>query len=167
MRPLKFRWDGHAMIPLAPALAASQYTAEEVYHLEVLEERSANSHNHYFAAINEGWQNLPETLALQFPTPEHLRKFLLIRTGYRDERTIAAASKAEAQRIAAFIRPMDEFAIVTVHEATVSVFTAKSQSARAQGKKEFHASKDAVLDELAALIGIERQGLTENTGQAA
>lgn len=165
--PLKYRWSGEVMEPLVPSVANAQFTAGETYRLEVWEERSANSHNHYFAALNEGWLNLPDIFTGQFPTSEHLRKWLLIRTGHRDERTIVTGSKAEARRLAAFIRPMDEFAVVQVHEASISVFTAKSQSARAMGRAAFQKSKSDVLDALAEMIGVERKTLDANAGKAA
>ena len=92
---------------------------------------------------------------------------MLIRAGYRDERTIVAASMAEAQRIASFVRPLDEYAVVQVHEATVSVYTAKSQSARAMGKAAFQQSKRDVLDALSEMIGVERKALDANAGKAA
>lgn len=82
---------------------------------------------------------------------EHLRKYALIRTGHRDERTIVCASKAEARRVAAFVKPLDEFALVLVNEASVSVYTAKSQSLRAMGKTAFQQSKDDVLGFLAQI----------------
>src|SRR3546814_9642927 len=60
---------------------------------------------------------------LRFATPDHLRRWALIRAGYRDERSIVCASKAEAQRLAAFIKPMDDYAVVLVSEAVVKVCT--------------------------------------------
>ena len=110
---------------------------------------------------------MPEYLAERFATAEHLRKHALIRAGFRDERTIVASSKAEAQRIAAFVRPFDEYAIVVAKEATVIVYTAKSQSLRAMGRKEFAESKNAVLDEIAAMAGVEADDLRRNAGTAA
>ena len=104
-RIMRFRWDGAAMVPLYPGAAAKQYTEGEIYPLEVREDRSANTHRHFFAAVNEAWSNLPEPLAERFPTAEHLRKYALVKAGYFDARTIVAASKAEAQRIAAFRPP--------------------------------------------------------------
>jgi len=121
--------------------------------------RSAVSHSHYFAAVNEAWRNLPEDMADDFPTSEHLRKWALVKSGFRDERSIACSSRAEALRIAAFVRPIDEFAIVVVREAVVTVYTAKSQSLRAMGKAEFQRSKDGVLDVLAKLIGTSTEDL--------
>ena len=66
--------------------------------------------------------------------------------------------------MAAFVKPMDEFAIVTVSEAVVNVWTAKSQSVKAMGKKDFQASKDAVMAILAEMIGTARAAL-EKAGE--
>jgi len=167
IHPVNFRWSGTAMIPLVPALAGRQFEKGEVYRLEVREDRSSNSHRAYFAEINDGFQNLPEHQAERFPTANHLRKWLLIRAGYRDERTIVLANKAEALRVAAFIEPMDSFAVVVPREATVVVMTAKSQSYKAMGRAEFQRSKEAVLDALAELLGVERKALDQNAGRAA
>ena len=137
------------------------------YIIEPREERSAESHRHYFACINEAWSNLPEDMAERLPTSDHLRKYALIKSGYRDERSIACSSKAEARKIAAFVKPIDDFAVVTVSDATVTVFTAKSQSMRAMGKNEFAISKDKVLDIIAAMIGTTADALSASAGQTA
>lgn len=157
--PQWFEWNGEAMVPLNPRAADRVYVVGQRYHLEHREERSSASHAHYFAAIGEAWNNLPRELAARYVTPEHLRKAALVRAGYRDERSIVCSSKAEARRIAAFIRPMDDFAAVGVNEAVVVMWTAKSQSMKAMGRKEFQASKDAVLNVLAELIGTTREAL--------
>lgn len=165
--PIVFDWDGEVMKPRHPRIADRHFVVGMEYVLAPVEDRSMRSHRHYFASINEAWQNLPEALAERFPTAEHLRKYALIRAGYRDERSIVASSKAEAQRLAGFIRPMDDFAVVTVNGAVVTVYTAKSQSMRAMGKADFQASKDAVLDVIAKLIGVETSELERNAGAAA
>ena len=165
--PVAFRWDGEAMLPLHPRIADKQYVVGEIYRLEPREERSAASHAHYFASITEAHSNLPDDSAERFPTPDALRKFALIRAGFRDERSIVASSKAEALRLAAFIKPMDEFAVVTVKDAVVIVYTAKSQSMKAMGKADFEASKKAVLDIVAQMIGSNADTLQRNAGRAA
>ena len=165
--PLAFRWDGESMVPLSAIAADRNYTIGEIYRLVPYEERSQRSHAHYFACIQEAWQNLPERLAQRFPTPEHLRKYALIWAGHRDERSIVARSKTEAYGIAQFVRPVDPFSVVVMHEATVTVMTAKSQSTRAMGAKEFQRSKDAVLDFLAGMIGVEADDLRREAGRAA
>lgn len=148
-----FEWSGEAMVPLRPKLADQHFTVHERYPLEVREQRSSASHAHYFASIMNAWANLPEAMAERWPSTEHLRKWALIQAGFRDERSIVCASKAEAQRVAAFIKPMDDYAVVLAKDAIVLVYTAKSQSMRAMGKKEFYESKEKVLDVLAGLLG--------------
>lgn len=160
--PLHFRWDGENMIPLRPKLADKEYCIGETYWLGVIEGRSHNTHNHYFAMLHEAWSSLPDDLAERFQTEEYLRKYALIKAGYFDERSIVCGSKAEAQRVAAFIKPMDDFAVVTVSEAAVRVYTAKSQSKRAMGAKDFQESKTKVLEAVADLIGVTPETLAKS-----
>jgi hypothetical protein len=143
------------------ALAAKHYGDGEVVALVPHEDRSFSSHRHFFAVVREAWLNLDEADTERFATPEALRKYALVRTGYRDERTIACASKAEALRVAAFVRPMDPYAVVTVSEAVVRVWTAQSQSTKAMGAKDFQRSKDDVMGFLAQMIGVDPASLTK------
>lgn len=166
---IPFEWNGEAMVP-RPAFvkrANETFTVHEIYRMDVVEERSLRSHSHYFACINECWLNLPEHLAERFPSADHLRRYALVKAGFRDERSIVCASKAEAQRVAAFVRPMDGYAVVVVREAVVVVWTAKSQSMKAMGKADFQRSKDAVLDICAELIGVAPETLRKESGRAA
>lgn len=168
--PVTYIWTGEAMAPAGPGFARMcdrQFTVGERYRLEQCSERSEASHRHYFASLHDAWLNLPEDLSERFQTSEHLRKFALCKCGYADQRQIVCASKAEAQRVAAFIKPMDEYAIVTASEAVVTVYTAKSQSMRAMGKAEFQKSKDDVLNYVASLIGTTPGTLAQNAGKAA
>lgn len=165
--PLHCAWDGESFIPKQPRLADRHFVVGETYPLIVHEQRSADSHRHYFAAIADAWGNLSEEVSERLPTPEHLRKYALIKAGFHDQRSIACSSKAEALRLATFIKPMDDFAFVVVTEATVTVYTAKSQSLRAMGKAEFQRSKQAVLDVIAKMIGVEPAALKSNARTAA
>lgn len=159
--PLIFQWQGDGFTPLKrhQKECDARFIVGKVYALEEIQERSAASHAHYFAAIKEGWQNLPDEIAERFPTSEHLRKFALVKTGFHDERSIQSSSRAEALRLSAFIKPMDEFAVITVTGSTVTVFTPKSQSYRAMGKADFQRSKDAVLEYISGLLNIEPKEL--------
>lgn len=152
--PQPFRWSGEAMIPLRPRAADRAYVIGQEYTLEAIEPRSSAQHKFYFASVAECWRNLPDYIADEFPDSETLRKKALIRCGYRDERSIVCASKAEAIRVAAFIAPMDRYAIVVQVNAVVRVWTARSQSVRAMGKKEFAESVEKVLAFCADLIGV-------------
>lgn len=162
-------WDGESFVPQTrfARVCDRAFVVGQEYPLIVHEARSMASHGHFFACLAECWRNLPEDVAERFPTVEHLRKFALIKSGYADERSIVCASKAEAQRVAAFVRPMDEFAIVVVSESVVRVFTAQSQSTRAMGRKAFQESKDAVLAYASSLIGVAPKTVAANAGQAA
>ncbi len=163
MNPLFYSWDGECFTPLSRQAkeADKRFVIGEVYALDHVEERSLKSHRQYFASIRDAWLNLPEQMGDTFPTAEHLRKHALIRSGFFDKRSIMAANKAEALRLAAFIRPLDDFAIVTVSNSLVEVYTAKSQSHRAMPKAEFQASKQAVLDWIAGLIGTDAANLSK------
>lgn len=167
--PIVCEWTGEAFEP-RPAFRKrcdEALTVHELYRVETREERSINSHRHFFAAVEEAWRNLPDGISDRFATSEHLRKWCLIKTGYRDQRTFVCKGKAEAQRLAAFIRPMDDYAVIAAREATVIVATAKSQSMKAMGKQAFQESKTAVLDECARLIGTSAAALKENVRTSA
>lgn len=141
--------------------ADAAYTVGEVYSVEIKEDRSTASHNAFFAAVSEAWSNLGEDQTDRFPTAEHLRKWALVKCGYRDERSIVCTSKAEAQRVAAFVRPMDGYAVVVVRDAVVVVYTAQSQSYKAMGRAEFQRSKEATLQVISSLIGVSAEALTK------
>lgn len=143
--PMAFRWTGVGMVPLNPRAAEQAFKLGHVYRLEPWMDRSPASVAHYFAIINEAFDNLPAPLAARLGSPESLRKYALIQCGYRDERSVVCRSKAEARRVAAFVQPFDEHAIVSVVEAMVVVWTARSQSRRTMDRETFQRSKDDVL----------------------
>jgi hypothetical protein len=156
-QPIQVMWDGEAFVPANPHWARradEQFVVGERYAMVEHHERSSASHAHYFATLHDLWLNLPEHVAPQFPTAEHLRKHALIATGYADRRSIVCSSAAEARRIAAFIAPSDTFAVVKVDAATITVWTAQSQAMKAMGKKAFQQSKDDVLGWCADRIGL-------------
>lgn len=167
--PILFFWDGEAMVPRERfrKLCDKEFVVGDIYPLIVHESRSVESHRHYFAAVHDGWLNLPEDTAERFPSSEHLRKWCLIKAGYADKRSIVCASKAEARRVATFIRPMDEYAVIVQSGATIEVYTAQSQAYRAMGKDQFQQSKDKVLEIISGMIGVETKALQANAGQAA
>lgn len=168
--PLPFKWNGETMEPANPHWARradALYAIGETYLMEPHEQRSRATHNHQFAEVAEAWKNLPEKWAARLPTPEHLRKYALIKAGYADSRTFVAASAKQARDLVAFLRPSDEFSIVTADAATVTIWTAQSQSQRAMGKARFQASKQAVLEVISAMIEVTPAALRDNTARAA
>lgn len=111
-------------------------------------------------------QSLPEDIADQYPSAEHLRKRALIQAGFYNEDVIDAGTTAGALRVAAYLRGKDDFAFVIVRGPIVSVRTAKSQSRRAMNRHEFQASKTALMDVVAEMIGVP-PALLAGQGEAA
>lgn len=159
---IPFRWDGATMTPLPRFLGrcADDFAVGGIYRLRRDKDRSDESHGHYFACIHQAFVNLPERYAERFASEEHLRKWCLIRAGYRNEHTVIAASAAEAREIAVLAGVLDEFAVVHAEDNIVTVWVAKSQKRKkldgdGMDKEEFEASKEAVLRECSRLIGVD------------
>jgi hypothetical protein len=107
--------------------------------------------------VGEAWSNLPEYLADEFPTPDDLRKWALIRTGFCD------IQKVTGNKLLRF----KGYSVVTTDaDGVTTIRTARSQSFASMGKKEFEASKTAVLDYLAAMINVTPEDLMK-AGKAA
>jgi len=149
------------MIPMRPDAAQAQFFADGRYLLEAHHERSHARHKAYFAALAQAWHSLPEALVELHPSPEHLRKHALIACGWRDDRYIDCGNAEQARKTAAFVRPLDSFAVVTTEGRIVRVWTAQSQSYKAMGRTDFNQSMDDVLSWVAALVGVPRPTLEE------
>jgi hypothetical protein len=163
--PIRFIWRDGVLVPDGPR--AARYCDEnfgegEVVMMERHEERSAASHAHYFACIQEAWNNLPEA-DNRFPNPEALRKWALIRSGYCTEASVVCDSPEQARAIAAFMG-YTEGVVIVVRDNVVKRYVAKSQSLKAMNKQEFQQSKDLVLDTIAELIRVKRSKL-EKAGE--
>ncbi|NBJ13304.1 hypothetical protein [Microvirga arsenatis] len=167
--PILYQWNGEAMVP-HPRFRAEcdrSFVVGENYRLAIHEDRSLSSHNHEFAFVAEAWAQLPEHLTEQFRTPEHLRKRALIDAGYFNQQEVDAGSHAAALRVANFLASMDEYSVVVVRGPIVVVRKPKSQSRRAMGAREFQESKQAILEIISAMIGVQPETLNRNTGRAA
>jgi hypothetical protein len=166
--PVRFIWRDGVLVPDGPRAVNycdQNFGEGEVVMMERHEERSLASHSHYFACIQEGWENLPEKDE-RFPTPEALRKWALIKSGYCIENSFACDTPEQAALLAAFMGN-SEGTLIVVRENVVKRYTAKSQSLKAMNKKEFQESKDAVLDTIATLIDVKRKRLEQNAGRSA
>lgn len=167
--PILYQWTGEAMAPVGRFRREcdASFVVGEKYRLAPYEDRSLSSHNHEFAFVAEAWKNLPEDIAAEYPTPEHLRKRALIAAGYYREQAVDAGSNAAAFRVARFVGLLEEYSVVVVQGPLVVIRTPKSQSRRAMDKRTFQASKQAILDILAEMIHVEPQALLQNAGAAA
>lgn len=180
MIPIHFTWktvelidhegiiiQANVMVPLPrfDNICATQFDLNQNYRMEIERvsgERSDASHKHYMASVVQAWRNLPEKMASDYPTPDHLRKRALIKTGYYHLDSKVFDTPADANKAAAFIKPMDPFAVVLVKDCVVNHYRAKSQKFLRSGgmdKKEFQESKDAVLAFLAKQINVKKSEL--------
>jgi hypothetical protein len=147
--PLWYRYNGAAMMPLLPEVAARQFWVGGVYLLELhREERQSARHKAYFATLHDDWTRLQRP---EWPTSEHLRKYALIQTGWREERALECPSPELASEIAAFAQPLDPYAVLVAEGPLLRVWTARSQSYAAMGRENFNRSMDDVLDYCAGL----------------
>lgn len=159
--PMIFDGDNFSPLPNFLRVARQHYGAGEIVPMAEVEAHSTRSRNHYFACVHEAWANLPEPLAERFKSDDALRKYALIQTGHRNEESTVCMFKTEALRLAAAMRPIDEFSVVVVSGKIVTRYTAKSQSIPKMGPEKFQKSKVDVLNFLADLIGVEPQALAQ------
>ena len=129
------------------------YGLGEVVTVEVIGDRSEASHRHYFAVIADLWETLPETLAGDFPSSEHLRKYALIKAGYCKQRRLVLPTHEEALEAAAMVNELDTYALCEVSGCVLTVWVALSQRRKAMKGKMFEESKAAVLDTIRKMIG--------------
>lgn len=154
----------HAMKPLGQfrRVCASQYVDGELYTLDVDQQRSMASHNHYFAALTAAWKNLNEAQMEEWPTLEKFRKFCLIKAGFHDSSTFTCTTEERAHKLAAslqiFIDP-ENYMLFVVDGNVLHIYRAKSQKKKEMGKQVFERSKNAVLDVAAGIIGVSADDL--------
>lgn len=170
--PIKFRWEGDAFVPASRYWASEadkHFVVGQTYRLTEEHERSRQSHKHEFAFVKEAWDSFPDHLLADYPSPEHLRKHGLIRKGFCTMKQYACPTRAEAERLMATLKDnVDTYTLVVLDpdRPVVSVLTAESQSYRAMGKKRFQESKQALMEFIGDLIGVDPATLA-NVQEAA
>lgn len=127
--------------------------------------RSMASHRHQFAWLNDAWLTLPESLR-DMPwaeTAETMRKHALIATGYHHTYTLDCGKEAPARRVKEALLAAEAgkhgYALGRVRGPVVTIWTPESQSIRAMGGDRFKASKQAILDWVAAQLGVSAREL--------
>ena len=126
----------------------------DMVEIKPFDRRTEANHKHYFAAIRTGWSNLPDDLASQFPNAEALRKWCLIQEGHCEHRMQVCDSNAQAERIAALVSGLNGGVVASVEGRVVNIWRPHSQALGAMSDKEFNASKKAVLERIAGMLGI-------------
>ena len=167
--PIRYRWsgDGWEPLPRFRRQCNETFVIGETANLELREERSGQSHRHLFAQIADAWGTLPAAYDNRFPSPEHLRAFLLIKGGFCRHVQHACPTRAEALRTRAICAGMDDYAIVSVEGSTVNVFTAESMNYSSMDRQRFQAAKDACLRILDEMLGVDSGATAANAAQAA
>lgn len=122
---------------------------------EIVNPRSAKSHKHYFATITEAWSNLPDDITARLPSPEHLRKWALIKSGHCTVSSVSCLDAHQAALLAAVLTQADTYAVIEVEGSVVTIYRAESQSFRNAKSPEFQKQKDDVFGVIGRLIGID------------
>jgi hypothetical protein len=159
--PIRWRWNGETMEPASDvwiAKANERYVVGAEYRLVEIREQSERSRRHFHAVVRDAWLTLPDELAAQFETADHLRKHCTIKAGFHEKRSIHCQSVQEARKVASFIRPLDSYAIVTTAENVVTVWTALSSAGL--DHQTFQRLKDGCLEEISKLIGTDAATLS-------
>lgn len=167
--PLRMRWSGTGFEPVNEHVgkkADDQYTVGEVYLVSAEHQQSAASRAHQFAWLHDSWLSLPDHISARFIDEDHLRKHALIAGGFASSTVIDCATNAEARRWMKILTSEDPYCIVKAEGTSLIRFTARSQSARSMGHKEFQASKDAVLRYVADLLDANPKDIEQHGGSA-
>ena len=168
-RPILFvRVDNH-MVPLPrfQRLFDEMYAVNEEYPLMPLEERSRASHNHYFAALHEGYLNLAEEYAQEFDSEEHLRHWCLCKAGFCTKDRWVMNTAEDARNLRDALKSQNRSTIIAVNGNVATVYTPMSQSMPAMKKQEFEDSKKAVLELVASMARTTPAELKKNAGRSA
>lgn len=167
--PLMFQWDGEAMVPASrywSRQADEHFVVGRRYRLVEEADRSEVSHRHEFAFLRTAWASLPDELLAQYPNSEILRKHALIAKGFCTMVQHACPTQAEAERLAAILRPINVYAVVIRRGNVVTIYHAVSQSKRAMGAAQFQQSKQAILEFVGDLLGVAPETIGQQ-GEAA
>ena len=122
---------------------------------ERVEIRSVESHHHFFAAIQTAWETLPESLGDEFPSADHLRKWALCKAGYCSQTRIVVKTNDEAVKLVTAVKRLDNFAVVSFEDRTVTICQAESMTYKAMGKAKFQRAKEDCLRVISELLGAE------------
>jgi hypothetical protein len=166
-----WKWDGACMRPTAghQSRASIKFVQGRTYRLEE-RDRSAESHDHYMACVQKVWENLPEGLPYKWANVTEMRRWALIQAGYFDEVKIPCEDLETAGSVSLkmkkMLRAIDKYSQIDVGEEgmedfTLIIWVARSQSYSAMTRKEFEASKEAVLRLLGEIIGTTPEQLLE------
>ena len=137
--------------------------------------RSVEQHRRFFALLRAMYRHWPESSEFQPESEEHLRKWVLIKAGYREITEIPVEfADRETTRLLSFaiesaIRASGSYAFVRpdLNGGRVAVFRAKSIAFGKMGQAEFNRLNDAVEEVLRAETGLEPDAVLREEERAA
>ena len=94
-------------------------------------------------------------MADDFPSPESLRKWSLIKAGFCSETRIVCANNSEAMTLATKAKSLDKYSIVAIDGKAVTIWTADSQRRDAMSRQAFQEAKERALHIISNLIGTD------------
>lgn len=157
-----------AMVPVEKYRrhADRMYEDGAEYPLLPVEARSRAAHSRYFAALNEAYVSLPETISARWESSEHFRKWILIETGWFFEKEFTfegRSAETQARRLATFIRTEDEYARVWVSQVAGTSIEENREHALDAGVEAWELHDVSLRERLrlvirAALTALDRAG---------
>ena len=134
--------------------------------------RSSDQHRRYFAMIRRAFDNWPENHEFGPDNPEHLRKYLQVKAGYRsvieipikrlDKRSIEMATAAAEVAM----RLHSDYCWVIKHKGSLMVLASKSIKFDTMSHGEFCGLNDHVAEIIEAEIGIKIDDLMKEVEAA-
>jgi hypothetical protein len=167
--PIVWTYNGDSLEPASGywrRMANDHLVVGQRYRMVEEAERSTASHNHEFAWLTEAWNSLPDELLAQYPNKDVLRKHGLIAKGHCTMVQHVCPTKAEAERLAAILKPRDIYAVVVQRGNVVTEYNAVSQSRRAMGPAQFQQSKSDLMDFVGDLLGVDPETLGKQSEAA-
>lgn len=134
--------------------------------------RSSMDHRRFFGVIAALFHHWPEHHDFQPDDAEHLRKWLLVKAGYRTATFIPIECESTDTRmvvrsIEAAVRAADDHCFLRQHGSGVAVFKAKSISWDKLDQKQFNAVRNAVEEVIKAETGLDPDALLKQMEAAA
>ena len=142
------------------------------------ERRSNPQNNRYHALMRAAFHHWPLAHAFQPRNPEHLRKWLQVRAGFKVVKMVSAPKGFTASALRDFVWALFNassdhvFATVIYHEIThevvgVELHISKSTRFEKLGHRDACRLMNAVEDIIKSELGLEAEQLLKHTEQAA
>ena len=137
--------------------------------------RSPADHRRFFALMRATFHHWPEAHEFQPSDETHLRKWLLIKAGFKDVTLIPvefaedqpAMLKLVSLTVEAAITAADGYAFIRPHGCSIAVFKAKSIKWDTLDQRGFHDVRTKVEEVIEAETGLKPDEILQATEDAA